>query len=122
MTTRTAMHSACFHSVGHLVLPGTNLQWRAEMKPTRWPTIAEECSSVGLAHSISLSCFTENKKACGWNQWDLLWQKFGIYEKHVAILHTARSEFFKNLTKEFYPPTSFKEKHSFVLLEHAGLV
>jgi len=64
---------------------------------------------------------TENKKACGWNQWDLLWQKFRIYEKHVAILHTARREFLKNLTKEFYPPTSFKEKRSFVLLEHIGL-
>lgn len=53
---------------------------------------------------------TENKRACGWNQWDLLWQKFGIYEKHVAILHTARREVFKNLNKEFYPPTSFERK------------
>lgn len=64
---------------------------------------------------------TENKRACGWNQWDLLWQKFGIYEKHVAILHTACREVFKNFNKEFYPPTSFKEKCSFVLLEHIGL-
>lgn len=32
----------------------------------------------------------KTQKACGWNQWDLLWQKFGIYERHVAILHTAR--------------------------------
>lgn len=39
-----------------LVIPATAtaLQWRDEVKPTRWPTIAEECSSVGLACSLSL--------------------------------------------------------------------
>lgn len=37
-----------------LVLSAPGSQWGVGAKPTRWPTIVEECSSVGLACSRSL--------------------------------------------------------------------
>lgn len=66
-----------------------------QCRPASLPLALVFHNSWHCLHLLRLTkASRENKRACGWNQWDLLWQKFGIYEKHVAILHMACREVF----------------------------